>query len=680
MIANSFANRTSTMKVSVVIASKNNEEKITQALDSVLEQSLTAYEIIVVDDRSADSSAEIAAGFGEAVTVISEKFGSKANAKNYGAHYASGDAILLMTAEDLLGPNAIKHLSSALKENLDGIVACPWYYRENGDENWIRYTIPQDNGNDLLSKCIEGRYHASCSVLWSTSAFKKVGGFDALAGSYADWDIMMRAVLEGIYFDMINNGAVYAHDGRMGGSAEYSGAGGQTRKERKAKLYVLQKITHRLYEKNELSSYRKSFSIALDTHRKLCAERYPDLDAVCLDLMKRYGEPMPQRLLQGVRKKLQDFVKKVTTKTSNLQDEHGSVEAKKYLKRKKHSSTGTKSDVKSSDHVIRVTEIEDIHEYSSSKKDIPNPGSREKAGPKNPDVSVILAVLDSEDSIETAVESVLAQDFEDFELLIVAKDADSKPGAPLQNTDAGRVRYIPLHDPGFTSAYLNAGMREAKGKYIAFMSPNDEWNPDKLAREVELFNNVTETIGMVYSGIMVKSRSGDRNVFRHKLKKKSYRRLLVQNKMHGPSGLTIRRNVLATVGFFDEKLPMMETHDYILRTSRYHKFEYSGKILLSHHSSSGLGRKPSHIDYIIEGRRLFFEKHHLDMREEKAAQIFLLHSSRLQLKKRTKAGRKAARRLALQAFKEDPLNRSTYRLIYNRFYNKSGKKGSRRIS
>lgn len=672
MIANSFANRTSTMKVSVVIASKNNEDKITQALDSVLKQSLTAYEIIVVDDKSADNSVEAARGFGAAVTVLSEKFGSEANAKNYGAHYASGDAILLMTAEDLLGPHAIKHLSSALKENLDGIVACPWYYREKGDENWIQYT-PKNNGNDLLSKCIEGLYHASCSVLWSTSAFKKVGGLDALAGPYADWDIMMRAVLEDISFEMIDNGAVNAHDGRMGGSAEYSGADGQTRKKRKAKLYVLQKIAHRLYGKNELSSYRKSLSIALDTHRKLCAERYPDLDAVCLDLMKRYGEPMPHRLLQSVRKKLNNFVKKITTKTSNLQDEHGSVEAKKYLKRKKHSTTGTKRDDRSSDDVIRETEIEHIHEYSSSKKDIPNPGSREKAGPKNPDVSVILAVSNSEDPIETAVESVLAQDFEDFELLIVGKDADSTSGALLQNTDAGRVRYIPLHDPGFTSAYLNAGMREAKGKYIAFMSPNDEWNPDKLAREVELFNNVTETIGMVYSGIMVKSRSGDRNVFRHKLKKKSYRRLLVQNKMYGPSGLSIRRNVLATVGFFDEKLPMMETHDYILRTSRYHKFEYSGKILLSHHSSSGLGRKPSHIDYIIEGRRLFFEKHRLDMREEKAAQIFLLHSSRLQLKKRTKAGRKAARRLALQAFKEDPLNRSAYRLIYNRFYNKSRK-------
>ncbi|MDZ7757188.1 glycosyltransferase family A protein [Rhodohalobacter sp.] len=146
---------------------------------SLLEQSRPPEEIIVVDDGSTDRSTEIAQSFGEAVTVLSSGGGGAPKARNLGADYASGDALMFFDADDVLGPGVLDSLVNELEKNEDGIIVCPWFRMEKVDGKWIkrpRSCLPLKNEKNYLSGWITGRYHPPCSVLWSRTAYQKTGG------------------------------------------------------------------------------------------------------------------------------------------------------------------------------------------------------------------------------------------------------------------------------------------------------------------------------------------------------------------------------------------------------------------------------------------------------------------------------------------------------------------------
>jgi glycosyltransferase involved in cell wall biosynthesis len=108
-----------------------------------------------------------------------------------------------------------------------------------------------------------------------------------------------------------------------------------------------------------------------------------------------------------------------------------------------------------------------------------------------PQVSVIVIFLNAQRFIEEAVESVLAQTHEDWELLLVddgSTDGSNAVALRYQAGGHGRVRY--LHHPGHAnlgmSASRNLGLRSARGQYVALLDADDVWRPHKLARQVAI--------------------------------------------------------------------------------------------------------------------------------------------------------------------------------------------------
>jgi glycosyltransferase involved in cell wall biosynthesis len=101
-------------------------------------------------------------------------------------------------------------------------------------------------------------------------------------------------------------------------------------------------------------------------------------------------------------------------------------------------------------------------------------------------VSVVLPTFNREQTLARAVASVLNQSYRDLELIVVDDGSTDRTAEVMAGFDDPRLRYLRLEKNGGASRARNAGLRAAKGEFIAFQDSDDEWLVDKLARQLEL--------------------------------------------------------------------------------------------------------------------------------------------------------------------------------------------------
>jgi glycosyltransferase involved in cell wall biosynthesis len=120
-------------------------------------------------------------------------------------------------------------------------------------------------------------------------------------------------------------------------------------------------------------------------------------------------------------------------------------------------------------------------------------------------VSAIIIFLNEERFLQEAIESVFCQTYDDWELLLVddgSTDHSTEIGQQYAENHPGKVRYLEHeehHNRGM-SASRNLGVREAKGKYIAYLDADDIWLPNKLETQLAVLQSQPEAV-MVYGPV-----------------------------------------------------------------------------------------------------------------------------------------------------------------------------------
>lgn len=285
------------MKISVVIPCHNGEPYLAQAIRSALEQSRPPHEVIVVDDSSTDASAAVARTFGDAVRVESKAFKNAALTRNHGASLATGDAIMFLDADDVLGPDVLEALSAELKEHPHSIAACPWYRLELKGSRWIRQPpscAPRGPDQDPLDAWLRGWYHPPCSVLWSRAALEVAGDWDDRADPNDDGELMMRALVRGVPLRLVQDGAAF-YRRLPEGSMSLSGTR-FTKAGLRSRLYVITKIARMLEERGRLDAHRPAIGHALSRILWDCGSDHPDVAEECRTRRRRYGEAAWRRI------------------------------------------------------------------------------------------------------------------------------------------------------------------------------------------------------------------------------------------------------------------------------------------------------------------------------------------------------------------------------------------------
>lgn len=194
------------MLVSIIIPVFNGEKYLRECIDSALNQTLYShnYEVLVVDDGSTDGTGAICMEYEGRIKYYYKENGGTASALNVGIHFANGEYIKWLSADDVLLGNALQTMITKVGES-DSDPTNSIYY--------TNYHVIDKNGEFLRDYIESGNDEA---VLWdrffgngSTSLihreiFDKIGVFDSGLPHSEDYEFWLRAtMLHGIKMKLI---------------------------------------------------------------------------------------------------------------------------------------------------------------------------------------------------------------------------------------------------------------------------------------------------------------------------------------------------------------------------------------------------------------------------------------------------------------------------------------------
>lgn len=200
-----------------------------------------------------------------------------------------------------------------------------------------------------------------------------------------------------------------------------------------------------------------------------------------------------------------------------------------------------------------------------------------------PLVSIVIATYNMAQFLPFAVRSVLAQTYDNIEVIIVddgSTDHTSEVAQPFL-ADA-RVQYHCQVNQGQAAA-KNRGIKESHGDFIAFLDADDMWFPEKLELQIPLFLR-SETLGVVYARLQCIDELGKELPDLSDAHYMLYRgrvtdRLLLANFIRFGTSV-VRRECFERFGGFKEDLRMGIDYDLWLRFSTQYEFDYVDRPLL----------------------------------------------------------------------------------------------------
>lgn len=196
------------MKVaSVIIAAHNAEKYIEETITSVLAQTYSKVDCIVVDDGSTDNTKNIVNTFGTRIKYIYQDNAERSVARNTGLAHSIGQYVMFLDADDYITPDKIADQVTYLENHTDddAVYSQARYFKDNGRRSY--YTVPRITPEgDILDKLIYGNFINLGSPLIRKEALDRVNGFDIDREIILneDWDLWLRLALSGVRYGFID--------------------------------------------------------------------------------------------------------------------------------------------------------------------------------------------------------------------------------------------------------------------------------------------------------------------------------------------------------------------------------------------------------------------------------------------------------------------------------------------
>jgi glycosyltransferase involved in cell wall biosynthesis len=185
--------------ISVIIPAHNSEKTIKATIASILNQTFTNFELLIINDGSTDTTLEAVKQIEDSrLQIFSYSNSGVAVSRNRGISLSQGDFISFIDADDLWTPDKLELQLKALQANSPAEVAYSWTDWIDENDRWLRPGIHTTFNGDVLQHLLLTDFIGSGSnPLINASAFQKVGGFDDSLTNAHDWDMWLR--LAGCY-------------------------------------------------------------------------------------------------------------------------------------------------------------------------------------------------------------------------------------------------------------------------------------------------------------------------------------------------------------------------------------------------------------------------------------------------------------------------------------------------
>ncbi|WP_395074195.1 glycosyltransferase family 2 protein [Flavobacterium sp.] len=257
----------------------------------------------------------------------------------------------------------------------------------------------------------------------------------------------------------------------------------------------------------------------------------------------------------------------------------------------------------------------------------------------NPLVSVIIPTYKRVNYLKLTLDSIINQTFQDFEIIVIDDGSPSDENLILCN-NYKKVYYIKIENSGGPAKPRNIGIKEAKGKYIAFVDDDDLWLPSKLEKQIAILEQNLD-FGLVHSCCEIIDEKGvAKNEIIGRPGTPDVKHGNVSLRMMGnwtimSSTPLVRKEVIEKVGFFNEKmLPAGEDVEYWTRTSFCTKFYYIDKPLVQYrvHNNNISNQKTKYLQLPLYLKSVLENQLELKIIDKKQFQLLLNNLCKMQIR------------------------------------------------
>ncbi len=180
--------------ISVIVPAYNAEKTIARTLDSVLAQTYSNFELLVIDDGSEDATLDIIKSVSDyRLKVFSYPHQGHSAARNHGLDQAVGEYVALIDADDLWTPDKLEAQLHALQSHPEAAVAYSWTNFIDQDDRFLRTGSYINVKGNVYRKLLGTNFIENGSnPLIRRSALTAVGKFDETLITSPDWDMWLR--------------------------------------------------------------------------------------------------------------------------------------------------------------------------------------------------------------------------------------------------------------------------------------------------------------------------------------------------------------------------------------------------------------------------------------------------------------------------------------------------------
>lgn len=272
-----------------------------------------------------------------------------------------------------------------------------------------------------------------------------------------------------------------------------------------------------------------------------------------------------------------------------------------------------------------------------------------------PQVSVIIPTKDRAALLGRALESVLRQTYQGFEIIVIDDNSLDNTGLCVHNyrSKDARIKYLKNGKNLGGSASRNAGIRNSQGSYVAFLDDDDIWLPEKLDEQMRL----AKDSGCKFVTCGRRNESGEfrKNVIPPGII--TLERLFRSNVIGSASAVLVEKSVFEKTGLFDENLKSAQDWDMWVRILKSFPVCSIRKPLYINNAAHSMHRITTDRESRLQGTRYFFDKYKNEM-GLKSKEKFAFNFARDKIDFEKNSFRKILH--AFNFFRRSPLKRSLW--------------------
>jgi glycosyltransferase involved in cell wall biosynthesis len=173
--------------VSIIVCAKNEEQYIGECIESILNQSIQAFELIIIDDLSTDHTSKIIKTYNDKriIYIRNEKWLGISGSRNRGVNYAKGDYVFFTDGDCTVSPKwieeGLKHFNDEKVVAVEGSII---YVSNDYEPSFSDYVMENKTGKKYMTG----------NIAFKKKVFNQVGGFDTAFTYFEDRDMALRLI------------------------------------------------------------------------------------------------------------------------------------------------------------------------------------------------------------------------------------------------------------------------------------------------------------------------------------------------------------------------------------------------------------------------------------------------------------------------------------------------------